>query len=90
MARRPACLAGGRPRRSPLSTTTTQVLDGLRRLLGTGTVLLRGLGYASLMLLVVSWRWRTGSTQGHWPFPQGQEETGYAYILTHPGMPCIL
>ena len=32
-----------------------------------------------------------GSTQQHWPFPTGQsEETGYAYILTHPGMPCIM
>ena len=31
-----------------------------------------------------------GSTQRHWPFPQGKEETGYAYILSHPGIPCIL
>jgi hypothetical protein len=26
-----------------------------------------------------------GSTQREWPFPEGAEETGYAYILTHPG-----
>ena len=32
----------------------------------------------------------TGSTQRHWPFPSGKEETGYAYIMTHPGIPCIL
>ena len=31
-----------------------------------------------------------GSTQQHWPFPKGKEETGYAYILTHPGIPCVL
>ena len=31
-----------------------------------------------------------GSTQQHWPFPSGKEETGYAYLMTHPGMPCIL
>ncbi len=31
-----------------------------------------------------------GSTQQHWPFPKEQEECGYAYILTHPGMPCVL
>lgn len=32
----------------------------------------------------------TGSTQQHWPYPPGDEESGYAYILTHPGMPCVL
>lgn len=32
----------------------------------------------------------TGSTQRHWPFPSGKEETGYAYIMTHPGIPCVL
>ena len=26
----------------------------------------------------------------HWPFPKGKEETGYAYIMTHPGIPCVL
>lgn len=31
----------------------------------------------------------TGSTQGHWRFPQGKELQGYAYILTHPGTPTI-
>jgi alpha-amylase len=33
----------------------------------------------------------TGSTQKHWPFPSGDEKIlqGYAYILTHPGIPCI-
>ncbi|KAG2489176.1 hypothetical protein HYH03_012402 [Edaphochlamys debaryana] len=31
----------------------------------------------------------TGSTQQHWPFPSGQVGMGYAYILTHPGIPCI-
>ena len=31
-----------------------------------------------------------GSTQQHWPFPKGKEETGYAYLLTHPGIPCIM
>ena len=24
-----------------------------------------------------------------WPFPAGRELAGYAYILTHPGIPCI-
>ncbi len=32
----------------------------------------------------------SGSTQQHWPFPEGYEETGYAYIFTHPGMPSVL
>lgn len=31
----------------------------------------------------------TGSTQAHWPFPSNHVGQGYAYILTHPGMPCI-
>jgi alpha-amylase len=32
----------------------------------------------------------TGSTQGHWPFPGDKVMQGYAYILTHPGTPCIV
>ena len=32
----------------------------------------------------------TGSTQSHWPFPGEKVAQGYAYILTHPGMPCVL
>ncbi|KAI3931330.1 hypothetical protein MKX01_040247 [Papaver californicum] len=31
----------------------------------------------------------TGSTQGHWRFPDGKEMQGYAYILTHPGTPAV-
>jgi alpha-amylase len=31
----------------------------------------------------------TGSTQAHWPFPGKHIMQGYAYILTHPGNPCI-
>ncbi|KAL2349294.1 hypothetical protein Fmac_003294 [Flemingia macrophylla] len=31
----------------------------------------------------------TGSTQGHWRFPCGEEMQGYAYILTHPGTPSV-
>lgn len=31
----------------------------------------------------------TGSQQGHWPFPGEKVMQGYAYILTHPGTPCI-
>jgi alpha-amylase len=33
----------------------------------------------------------TGSTQGHWPFPGDNEKVlqGYAYILTHPGIPMV-
>lgn len=31
----------------------------------------------------------TGSTQQHWPFPADLVGAGYAYILTHPGIPCI-
>jgi hypothetical protein len=30
-----------------------------------------------------------GSTQGHWRFPHFALEQGYAYILTHPGTPCV-
>ena len=26
----------------------------------------------------------------HWPFPRGHLGLGYAYILTHPGIPCLL
>jgi alpha-amylase len=33
----------------------------------------------------------TGSSQKHWPFPSSVDKLvqGYAYILTHPGIPCI-
>jgi len=31
----------------------------------------------------------TGSTQRHWPFPDDKVLVGYAYILTHPGIPSI-
>lgn len=31
----------------------------------------------------------TGSTLNHWPFPSAHLHEGYAYILTHPGSPCI-
>eukprot|EP00191_Tetraselmis_sp_GSL018_P020356 CAMPEP_0177594508 /NCGR_PEP_ID=MMETSP0419_2-20121207/9820_1 /TAXON_ID=582737 /ORGANISM="Tetraselmis sp., Strain GSL018" /LENGTH=598 /DNA_ID=CAMNT_0019085825 /DNA_START=592 /DNA_END=2388 /DNA_ORIENTATION=- len=31
----------------------------------------------------------TGSTQGHWRFPDHGVEQGYAYILTHPGTPTV-
>ncbi len=31
----------------------------------------------------------TGSQQGHWPFPGEKIMLGYAYILTHPGTPCL-
>lgn len=27
--------------------------------------------------------------QDHWPFPSGKIGEGYAYILTHPGIPCV-
>ncbi|HBC73874.1 MAG TPA: alpha-amylase [Candidatus Wallbacteria bacterium] len=31
----------------------------------------------------------TGSKQQHWPFPNDKVMIGYAYILTHPGIPCV-
>eukprot|EP01025_Chloroclados_australasicus_P036479 TRINITY_DN3719_c0_g3_i1.p1 TRINITY_DN3719_c0_g3~~TRINITY_DN3719_c0_g3_i1.p1 ORF type:complete len:698 (-),score=116.69 TRINITY_DN3719_c0_g3_i1:415-2508(-) len=31
----------------------------------------------------------TGSTLQHWPFPWDKLHEGYAYILTHPGTPCV-
>lgn len=33
----------------------------------------------------------TGSSQGHWRFPSNGTslEQGYAYVLTHPGTPCV-
>ena len=31
----------------------------------------------------------TGSSQGHWRFPHHGLEQGYAYLLTHPGTPCV-
>lgn len=31
----------------------------------------------------------TGSTQRHWPWPSEHVMLGYAYILTHPGIPCV-
>ncbi|KAL5706352.1 alpha-amylase [Ranunculus cassubicifolius] len=31
----------------------------------------------------------TGSTQAHWPFPPAHIMEGYAYILTHPGIPSV-
>eukprot|EP00246_Nothoceros_aenigmaticus_P007995 TRINITY_DN2243_c0_g1_i1.p1 TRINITY_DN2243_c0_g1~~TRINITY_DN2243_c0_g1_i1.p1 ORF type:complete len:457 (-),score=65.18 TRINITY_DN2243_c0_g1_i1:726-2096(-) len=32
----------------------------------------------------------TGSTQSHWPFPADKVMQGYAYIMTHPGIPSIV
>lgn len=31
----------------------------------------------------------TGSTQGHWKLPDSAIPAAYAYILTHPGFPCV-
>ncbi|GMH44738.1 hypothetical protein BSKO_12690 [Bryopsis sp. KO-2023] len=31
----------------------------------------------------------TGSSLQHWPFPSNNLCEGYAYILTHPGTPCV-
>jgi alpha-amylase len=31
----------------------------------------------------------TGSTLNHWPFPSDHLQQGYAYLLTHPGTPCV-
>jgi len=31
----------------------------------------------------------TGSTLQHWPFPWQHVAEGYAYLLTHPGTPCV-
>jgi alpha-amylase len=31
----------------------------------------------------------TGSTLNHWPFPNNHLQEGYAYIITHPGTPCV-
>jgi len=31
----------------------------------------------------------TGASQNHWPFPEDKVLAGYAYILTHPGIPTI-
>ncbi|GAB4417441.1 MAG: hypothetical protein OHK0039_27800 [Bacteroidia bacterium] len=31
----------------------------------------------------------TGSTQNYWPFPGDKVMQGYAYILTHPGIPSV-
>ena len=31
----------------------------------------------------------TGSTQGHWPMDEGDIGPAYAFILTHPGYPCV-
>lgn len=31
----------------------------------------------------------TGSTQGHWPLDEGDIGPAYAFILTHPGYPCV-
>ena len=30
-----------------------------------------------------------GYPQNHWPFPDHWLGAGYAYILTHPGIPCV-
>ena len=31
----------------------------------------------------------TGPPLAHWPFPAAELAQGYAYILTHPGTPCV-
>ena len=33
--------------------------------------------------------WAAGSTLNHWPFPARHLHEGYAYLLTHPGTPCV-
>ena len=33
--------------------------------------------------------WPAGSTLNHWPFPISNLPEGYAYLLTHPGTPCV-
>ena len=30
-----------------------------------------------------------GSTLNHWPFPSSHLQEAYAYILLHPGTPCV-
>ena len=30
-----------------------------------------------------------GPPQNHWPFPADRLGLGYAYVLTHPGIPCV-
>ena len=30
-----------------------------------------------------------GSTLNHWPFPASHLQEGYAYLLMHPGTPCV-
>lgn len=32
---------------------------------------------------------RAGSTLNHWPFPGSHIAEAYAYLLTHPGTPCV-
>mmetsp|Transcript_9338 Transcript_9338/g.24035 ORF Transcript_9338/g.24035 Transcript_9338/m.24035 type:complete len:548 (+) Transcript_9338:340-1983(+) len=32
----------------------------------------------------------TGSSLQHWPFPRAHLQEGYAYVLSHPGTPCVL
>ncbi len=38
---------------------------------------------------IMAMRCGAGSTLNHWPFPTDHLHAGYAYIITHPGSPCI-
>ena len=38
---------------------------------------------------LLSMPWPAGSTQKHWPWPSDYVLLGYAYILTHPGVPTV-
>ena len=40
-------------------------------------------------VILVSPCMSVGSTQRHWPFPEHRMLVGYAYLFTHPGMPCV-
>lgn len=41
------------------------------------------------MVCVLKCSANAGSSQQHWPFPESHIGLGYAYILTHPGLPCV-
>ena len=42
-----------------------------------------------MLLHLIVYMCAADSTQGHWRFPRHGLEQGYAYLLTHPGTPCL-
>ncbi len=78
-------------------TTKWQLMLAVQRneywRLKDGTKCIGGIGYWPAKMVTFIDNHDTGSSPGggqdHWPFPSAEIMQGYAYILTHPGIPSV-